>query len=357
MKKHTGIALICALLLSVFMLSACQQTSAPEKPVQSNEQEQKDKKDEVVSDNEKPEDKKAESVSIRIGAPAGAPTLSMIRLEKEKPSLGEGVETTYEVIKSPDVLASKLMTGELDIAVVPSNLAIKLYNKDVDYKYAGSTVWGILYIISTEEFKSWSDLKGKEIYNIGRGLTPDIVTRTLMKANGLDPDKDVTFNYLSGGQELAQYFIAGKSKISIMPEPMLTKVLMKKKEGKVNFDLQEEWAKMTGVEGGYPQASLVIKGELIEKHPEIVKDFLKIYGEGVDWVNAHPEKAGAYSEELNTGMKAPVVKGAIPRSHLKFKGVAESKESLETYYKTLFDVSPKLIGGKMPDEGFYYQGK
>ena len=65
---------------------------------------------------------------------------------------------------------------------------------------------------------------------IGRGLTPDVVFRSLLKENGLEPDKDVSLNYVNGATELAQLFISGKSTVSIMPEPVLSKVLTKKKD-------------------------------------------------------------------------------------------------------------------------------
>jgi len=37
---------------------------------------------------------------------------------------------------------------------------------------------------------------------IGRGLTPDVVVRYLLEANGLVPDVDVTFNYVGGAAYL-----------------------------------------------------------------------------------------------------------------------------------------------------------
>ncbi len=51
---------------------------------------------------------------------------------------------------------------------------------------------------------------------------------------------------------------------------------------------------------------------------------------------------------------APVVTNAVPRRNLSFVNAQDSRAQLEEYYQTLFNFSPKLIGGQMPDEDFYY---
>lgn len=297
------------------------------------------------------------NITIKVAAPIGAPALSLTKMFKEQPNLDDNINIIYEAIKSPDLMASKIISGETDIAVVSSNLAIKIYNKKIDYKYAASSVWGLLYILSNEDLKGWKDLKGKEINMIGRGLTPDIVLRKLLKENGLIPDKDVKFRYINGSVELAQLFISGKSKITIMPEPMVSKILLKKTNTKIILDLQKEWCKMSKNNNSYPQAGLIIKNDLIKKHPDIVKKFLTKYEESIIWLNNNPTKAGVYSEELKMGLNAKIVEKAIVRSNIIYKNASESKKALEDYYKILYDFSPQLIGGKLPDENFYLQNK
>lgn len=292
-------------------------------------------------------------ITIKVAAPSGAPTLSMIKMFKEEPVLGEGVEVIYESVKSPDLMAAKIISGEVDFAIVPSNLAIKLYNKEVDYKYAASSIWGVLYVVSTEEISGWEDLRGKEINMIGRGLTPDVVLRFLLKENGLEPDVDVTFNYVNGGTELAQMFIAGESTLSIMPEPVLSKVLMKKEDATVVLDLQEEWSKVSDGTESYPQAGLVVSSALVESHPEVVEAFLAKYEESITWVNENPAEAGVYGEELEIGLAAKITENAIGRSNMEYKSALDSKESLTAYYEILFGFSPELVGGELPDDAFF----
>lgn len=296
-----------------------------------------------------------EALGLKVGAPSGAPTLSLIKMFEEKPSLGENVEVEYESIAATDALSAKLLSEELDMAVVPTNLASSLYNKGLPYKLVGSNVWGLFYLTSTEGVDSWEDLRGKEIYTIGRGLTPDIVFRYLLEQNGIDPEIDVSFNYMAGATELSATIVSGEGSIALIPEPMLSKVLSKRQDMSVGLDIQEEWSKVTGQEGGYPQTSLIVKEDVLKNHPDIVEAFVKAHIESIDWANENPSEAGIYSEKIQPSVDADTVEKGIERVNMKYVGAAEAKESIESYLKVLLDYSPDSIGGKIPDEDFYYE--
>lgn len=296
-----------------------------------------------------------EVIDINVAAPSGAPTLSMIKMFKEEPSFGENVNINYESVKSPDLIASRIISGEIDIAVVPTNLAATLYNRGADYKLVSSNVWGVLYIVGNEEMDSWEALRGKEIYTMGRGLTPDIFFRYLLSSNGIDPETDVTLTYMGEATELASAFIAGKSSISVIPEPALSNVMIKKEDTKILFDLQEEWSKLNQGNSSYPQASLIIKNDIIENHPELVEKFLQEYENSINWLSGNADIAGEYSEELQTGLSKAAVLQGLDRSNIKYIDAKNAKKDIDTYLKVLFEYSPEVIGGKLPDEDFYLQ--
>ncbi|SCY75794.1 ABC transporter substrate-binding protein [Alkaliphilus peptidifermentans] len=335
MKKVISIILILSVALAI--LSGC--TSKVEEVIEPLEVDVKE----------------VENISIKVAAPSGAPTLSMIRMFKENPSLGEHVEISYESVQSPDLMASRIISGEIDIAVVPTNLAATLYNRGIDYKLAASSVWGVLYVVGNEEINDWEELKGKEIYTLGRGLTPDIVLRYILSSNGIDPDNDVTLTYMADATELASTFVAGKSAISVIPEPVLSNVMMKKEDTVILLDIQEEWSKLNKGDLSYPQASLIIKNEIIEKNPEFVEMFLQEYGNSINWLSTNAEKAGEYNEELQTGLSKAAVVNGLQRSNIQYRSTNGAREAIEQYLKVLLEYSPESIGGKLPDEGFYFE--
>ncbi len=342
---------------------ANQQTPAAEKKDESKPEEKKDEtKPEEQKENKTEETKPAEKTAedygdrtFQVVMPAGVPTIGLAKMIKESPEIN-GAKFAYDSIVATDTLAPKLISGEADFAVVPSNLAIKVYNKGAAYQYAGSTVWGVLYLAAADDsIKTWADLKGKTIVLIGRGLTPDLTLRYLLTKNGLTPDTDVTFEYVAGATELAPMFLLGKAAIALLPEPMLTQVLTKKPETKVVFDIQAEWKKATGSDDSYPQTAVLVKKEVADSYPELTKAFLDKLAESVEFANTDPQTVGAYMEELSDSLKAPVVAKAIPNCNLMYKDAAEAKAALETYYTELMNFGADNIGGKMPDEAFYYQ--
>jgi NitT/TauT family transport system substrate-binding protein len=295
------------------------------------------------------------ALTLRVVVPDGVPALSIIRLLRERPSMGRNVTVNYEVVRSPELMAARVVAGEADIAIVPTNLAAVLYNRNVPYRLAAANVWGMLHVVSSENIRNWQDLRGKEVHTFGRGLTPDIVFRYLLAQNGLNPDRDVSLRYLGSGTELAQAMIAGRVKTAVLPEPAVTQVLMRRQDVLAVLDLQQAWATATGLGVGYPQASLLISNAVINGYPEFVDRFLRKVAESAAWVNNNPRTAGVWAEELQTGMTAGVVEQALPRCNIRYVGAREARTAIEGFLKVLRDFSPEAIGGRLPSEAFYLQ--
>lgn len=293
---------------------------------------------------------------IKVVAPAGATAISIAKPMKDTLEIG-GTKVLYEVVPSTDLIVARLTAKEADFAIVPVNLAAQLYRKEMPYMLTSVVTWGNLFVASSEELNGWDALKGQDIYMMGKGLVPDIVFRTLLKENGLDPDKDVNLIYLSGATELAPNFISGKAKISILPEPSLTTVKMKKSDTHVLLDLQEEWNKAFGTDAGYPQAGILVKNDLIKSNPELVKQYIGILEEGMNWLNENAGEAGVYAEELDLGLPAAVVEKSMPGNNIRHRYIADVKEQLNDFYEILFEFSHETVGGELPDNGLYYEIK
>mgnify|MGYP003879810207 CR=1 FL=1 len=309
----------------------------------------------VTTEENQNQEENVEVKSVKFCFPNGVPALTAAKLAYEKPIIDENVQIEYELESTPDLLASKILKGEADIAIVPSNLAAQAYNKEIPYKLAGTSVWGTLYMMSTEGIESIADLKGKEIYSFGKDLTPDLVFKYVLKENGIDPDRDVYVTYLNAANEVAPAFISGKTNLAVLSEPAVTNVLMKKDDAKIVLDFNQEWSNITGIEKGYPQASLIIKADLIENHKEFVEKFIEAYIDSIAWAKENPEKLGQYAEELEFGMTKDAVVQGIDRMNMGPLYVDDMKKEYEAYYNVLLDFAPNVIGGKLPDEGFYFE--
>lgn len=333
-----------SLILVVILFSGCSSNNNENNSKETNNSTLTNEKQEIVQALE----------SINVITPAGSPTLSGVKMFYDTTELDK-TTINYAMTLTTDELSAKLLAGEADFAVVPTNLAAKLYNKGVEYKIVAPVVWGNLYLISSEGINSYEELKGKEIFTIGKGLTPDIVLNYLLKENNIDGENDVKLTYLSGASELASNFIAGKSSITIMPEPMLTILKSKNIDYNLIMDLQKEWNEINGSEYGYPQASLIVKSDLVEKNKDFVIKFIEEFKKSVEWVENEPQKAGEYYEKLNESMKSDITAKSIPGSNIKYKSAQDSQKEIEQYLEILKEYDGDSIGGKLPDEGFYFK--
>ncbi|MEQ8198950.1 MAG: PhnD/SsuA/transferrin family substrate-binding protein [Clostridiaceae bacterium] len=297
----------------------------------------------------------SEPVTLKVVVPDGITAISISKLLKETKELDKNINIEYSIEKTTDSLTAKIISKEADIAIVPSNFAAQAYNKNLGYKIAATGTWGSFYAVSEEKLNNISELKGKELTTIGKGLTPDIVLRYVLKQNGLEADKDVKVNYLGGATELAPNYISGKTKIAVVPEPVLSTILNKKPAANILLDLNEEWKKLNSSENGYPQSSLIIKSTVAENYSSSIDKFINLYKESADWVNTNPDKLADYVQELGIGVDKTILPQVLKRANIKFVSAADSRKDYDIYFKVLLENAPKTIGEKVPDDAAYYK--
>ena len=186
-----------------------------------------------------------EDKEVRLITPDGLPSIAISKAIEDNKKIGH-ITINYDVQKTSDLLVSELMKGESELAIVPSNLALQAYKKGLDYKIAGTIGWGSLYLVSTNNVSNLNNLKGKEIYNTGKGLTPDIVFKDILKNNNISED-DINFSYVGAASELAPLVASGKAEYAVLPEPILSTVMSKNPNINIILNLNDEWAKFNNV--------------------------------------------------------------------------------------------------------------
>ena len=96
--------------------------------------------------------------------------------------------------------------------------------------------------------------------------------------------------------------------------------------------------------------------DFLEKHPEAVAKFLEEYKASTEYVNANVEDGAALVEKYGL-FKAAVAKVAIPLCNITFIAGEELREPVEKYLNILYEQKPASVGGQLPDDAFYYDGK
>jgi NitT/TauT family transport system substrate-binding protein len=261
----------------------------------------------------------------------------------------------FEVYKTPDLAAAKLISGEMDMAGLPTNIAAILYNKGAEVQIAAVIGWGVLYVVSSDlSLKNWSGLKGKEVCVPSKGALSDILFRYLLSQNNLDPERDLKILYLASPIEAAQLAAAGKINLAALPEPWVTELLEKNPGFKVALDFQKEWRRIEKQGLFYPQTAMVVRKRFAQEQPAALRRFLKELEQSMQWLSRHPQAGGLLAEKY-IQISPPAVEKGLSSSNLKYRSAAKVRNEVTRFLQRLLEFAPESIGGKLPDEGFYAQ--
>ena len=246
-----------------------------------------------------------------------------------------------------------LINGDADIAAIPTNGASIAYNKTQGkVKVLAVNTLGCLYVIGKTEVTSLADLDGKTVY--APAQNPTFIFKYLCEQNNVNVTID---NQYSAPADLVAAVAAGKVDYAVLPEPMITVAKAKNADLKVSLDLTAEWNKLDGKQDTLVQGCVVVRTEFLEAHPEAVANFLSAYEASVNYVNTNTEEAADLIVKHGIFAQAPVAKKAIPKCNIHFVAGDDMKTAMNTYLTILSGINASAIGGKVPDDAFYYLGK
>ena len=295
------------------------------------------------------------SKKVRIAGLKGPTTMGLVNLLSMEKDGTASLDYDLQLYGAADEIVPKLIKGELDMAAIPANLAATLYQKtNGGIQVMAVNTLGVLYVVEKgNTVHSFADLKGRTILSTGKGTTPEYVLRYLLKKNGLDPDKDVKIEYYSEASEVtAQMAAARKDAIAVLPQPYVTAAQMKDSDLRVVLDLTREWNRVcdtqliTGV--------TVVRTEYAKQNPDVIAAFLTDYQKSVKAANEDIDGTAALCEEVGVVAKAAIAKKALPKCNIVYRNGQEMKKDISAYLQVLYDASPAAVGGKLPDDNFYY---
>ena len=329
-KKHArerGLplyALIAVMLFSVLPLSGCGREAGPE--------------------------------SVRIGSLKGPTSLGILDL-MDRAEKGE-TKHPYEfrMAVGADELLPLMAKGELDMALIPANVAAVLYHKtEGGVCVVDINTLGVLYLVTGDEAVAGpADLKGRTICLTGKGATPEASLRYVLDRSGLG-EGDYVLEYRSEPTEVAALLAEDPSRVGLLPQPFATAALMQNGDLRIAMDMNAQWEQLQGGEGGGMVTGVtVVRREFLEEHEDVVEDFLEEHGSSVDAVNGDPEKGAAMAVRAGIVAKEAIAAEAIPRCNLVCVTGEEMKAALSAYLEALAGFDAGLIGGALPEEGFYY---
>ena len=292
--------------------------------------------------------KKQDDTEIRIAALKGPTGMGMVKLADKQ----NYPNYTVSIEASPDALNPRIISGEVDVAAVPVNLASVLYNKlDGDISVLAVSTLGVLYVVEAgSEVNSVADLAGKTVYATGQGATPEYILNYLLDKNGVAGSVEV--NYVGEHAALATMLANGSAEIGMLPEPNVTSTLAGNDDLRIALNLTEEWNKVCSTE--LVQGVVIARKSFVNEHPEAIEQFLREYEKSSAFVNENIYEAAKLIVDAGILGNVEIAKKAIPNCNISFSKGEAMHKAVEGMLTVLFEANPKSIGGKLPDKDFYY---
>ena len=292
--------------------------------------------------------KKQDDTEIRIAALKGPTGMGMVKLADKQ----NYPNYTVSIEASPDALNPQIISGEVDVAAVPVNLASVLYNKlDGDISVLAVSTLGVLYVVEAgSEVNSVADLAGKTVYATGQGATPEYILNYLLDKNGVAGSVEV--NYVGEHAALATMLADGSAEIGMLPEPNVTSTLAGNDNLRIALNLTEEWNKVCSTE--LVQGVVIARKSFVNEHPEAIEQFLREYEKSSAFVNENIDEAAKLIVDAGILGNVEIAKKAIPNCNISFSKGEAMHKAVEGMLAVLFEANPKSIGGKLPDKDFYY---
>lgn len=300
--------------------------------------------------------KTADNYTLKIGSLKGPTSMGLVKLMDQSEKGNAKGSYDFTMVTAADELLGKIVSKELDVALVPANMASIIYNKtNHEVTVLDINTLGVLYGVSADDsIKTAADLKGKTVYLTGKGTTPDYALQHVLKASGLTSD-DVSLEYKSEAAEVVSILKEKPDAVGLLPQPFVTAAMAQNDSLKMVLDLTKEWDATAGENGGSLVTGVTIcRNDVIKDHGDAIDTFLAEHKESAEFANANVAETAALVAAAGIIEKAPVAEKAIPYCSITYVDGDRMKSLLSGYLKVLFDMEPSSVGGTLPADDFYY---
>ena len=278
----------------------------------------------------------AEPVEVHVASLKGPTSIGLVQFMDQAAEGATDNEFDFAISAAADEIVPKVIQGDIDIALVPANVASVLYNKtEGAVQVIDINTLGVLNVVTgNADVASFGDLAGRTVYLTGQ----------------------VALEFKSEPTEVLSALLADPSAVGVLPEPFKTAAIAKS-EGKLSapVSLTDVWDELAGDTGSRLLTGVtVVRRAFAEEHPEAVAEFLRCHEASAKAVNAAPADWAQAVVDAGIVDNAAIAEKAIPGCMLVCQTGKDMKAALGGYLQVLADADASAVGGKLPAGDFYY---
>ncbi len=309
----------------------------------------------------------ADDYQLKIGYLNGPTGMGMAKLISDNGGK-DGNEKYSFTATTAELVGAAVSSGIFDIACMPTNAAATIYNKNSNIEILAINCLNSIYVITDKNttVSSFADLEGKTIYTC-KGGTPAPILRTLLSAYNINATVSNEFFDLiiSKPEDIPAVLTSkdGAPAIVVAPEPIITSANLALKsdntndnEYSIDIDLGAVWKEKFNTD--ITMGCIVANKKVIEEHKGLVDAFLTEYKASIEYIgkSENLEASAKLIEDAGIMPKAAAAKIALSNlnrgGYIAYLDGNSMKTALEKVYEAF---GMQLIGGKMPDDDFYYE--
>ena len=190
-----------------------------------------------------------------------------------------GLDVQVILIESGTTTAQALVAGDISFATLAGPAVIQSNLRGADAVMIAGIVNTLTFQLFTEKGITRPDqFRGKSVGVTRYGSATDFAMRYALDKYGLDANKDVAILQLGNVPALLAAMEAGKIQGAMLSAP--TSLRAKKMGFPMLADLQ-----MLGLE--YQHTSIATSRAMIKSKPDLVRDFMRAYIEGIHYAKTH----------------------------------------------------------------------
>jgi len=250
----------------------------------------------------------------------------------------EGLKlTSYESYATGMALASALARGDVEVAYICLVPAINAYaNAGVPIRIvAGTHKYGYGLVVNTDKIKDVTDLEkpGIRLGCIREGGTVDVLMHKMIDKYHLDAGKVLANVQRMDPSKQVLAIKMGQLDAGFLPEHWATMA-----EGfgfRMLLTSQDVWPEMQG-------SVLVVKDDLINSHPEVVRKLVEVTKRATEWGNQHPQEAAEVMARQLQATESKIPSDA-PEGIAKLETTSELLLKSMSRLEYTTDIDPKEV--------------
>lgn len=295
--------------------------------------------------------------SLTLYGPPAGPSVTLAHAVASGAFSSLADEAAFKVWRNPDEMRAGLTSGSMQALILPVQVAANLYNRGMGVRLLNVMTTGLLYIIAADGgLSSIPALKGKTLAVPFRNDMPDFVLGRLLAHHGMVAGTDIRLENAGSPIEAIQLLLAGRVDAVLSTEPAVSAAILRgAAAGKTIqrvIDVQQAWAQATGGSAVLPQAGMALTDGFMAENPGIADELQAIVEAATATVNADPARAAADAAEA-LEMPAPILAASLATSNLVAIRASAARPDIEAMLLALAEADDAIIGGKLPDDGFY----